>query len=197
MTNKVAVSPEQLKLMSSAPRQEIIAVLANDADMSARELAARLGRPVTGLYRHLDLLVSGDLIRQSGERPGPKRPEALYALTSPVFSSDSISETEAGRLAVAEAAVRYAAGAGRKFRQGVKAGVARIGKADANTRLQVTDLQLDAQGLAEFNRLLSAFVVAARKLRVPNARAADTVRMTILVSPTRAEIPDEQLAITP
>jgi hypothetical protein len=145
-----------------------------------------LNRPVTGLYRHLDLLIASGLIWQSGQRAGGKRPEALYSLTSPVFSSDSIAETEAGRLAVADAAARYAASAGRKFRQGVQQGAARIGTVDANTRLQVTDLQLDALGLVEFNRLLSAFVVAARKLRVPADRADETITMTVLVTPATA-----------
>ena len=38
----LAVTPEQLRLMSFASRREIMAVLANDAGQSARELAVRL-----------------------------------------------------------------------------------------------------------------------------------------------------------
>jgi hypothetical protein len=181
---KLDVTPAQLRLMSFGPRQEIIAVLANDPDLSARDLAVRLNRPVTGVYRHLDLLLAGGLIRQSGQRAGAKRPEALFALTSPVFSADPKTMSRDGHLAVAEAAVRYAAAAGRKFRRAVEEDVARLDGEGANTRLQATDLQLDATGLAEFNRLLSAFVVAARKLRVPADAAQEMVRMTILVAPT-------------
>jgi predicted ArsR family transcriptional regulator len=183
-TDKLAISPEQLRLMSFGPRQELIAVLVNNANLSARDLAQRLRRPVTGIYRHLDLLQDARLIRQSGLRPGPKRPEALYALVSPVFSADHSSMTKEGRLTVADAASRYAADAARKFQRAVKDDVSRMAQEDANTRLQATDLQLDRAGLIEFNRLLSAFVVAVRKLRVPADVAEEMIRMTILVSPT-------------
>jgi hypothetical protein len=182
--NKLAISPEQLRLMSFGPRQELIAVLVNNADLSARDLAERLRRPVTGIYRHLTLLQDAGLIRQSGQRPSPKRPEALYALVSPVFSADLGSMTKEGRLAVADAASRYAADAARKFRRAVEEDVSRMALEDANTRLQATDLQLDRAGRVEFNRLLSAFIVAARKLRAPADAAQDMIRMTILVSPT-------------
>ena len=45
---RLVVSSAQLKLMSFGPRRAIIAALANDPDSSARELASRLHRPVTG-----------------------------------------------------------------------------------------------------------------------------------------------------
>src|SRR5689334_18597607 len=105
---RLRVSPEQLKLMSFGPRREIIAALANDADLSARELAERIRRPVTGLYRHLSLLTKAGLVRESGQRAGPKRPEALYALSSATFSATEATATDEGRAALADAASRYA-----------------------------------------------------------------------------------------
>lgn len=183
MVDKLAVSPEQLKLMSFGPRREIIAALANDADLSPRDLALRLRRPVTGIYRHLNLLLEAGLVAQSAQRPGPKRPEALYALTFRVATADPTSQTQEGRVAVAEVAARYAAATARKFRRAVDVGEARVGVDDANARLQVSDLQLDRAGLVELNRLLTDFIVAARKLRRPAGEAQETVMMTIMIAP--------------
>ena len=162
MTERLLVTPEQLKLMSHGPRREIIAALANDSDLSARDLADRLKRPVTGLYRHLDLLVEAGLLQQTGLRPGHKRPEALYALTFKIFSSDEAAKTPEGR---------------------VEEQTARIGVEDANTRTYVCDLQLDPAGVVELHKLLNAFLVEARKLRVPAEAARETVSMTVLIAP--------------
>jgi predicted ArsR family transcriptional regulator len=182
-TDRLLVSPEQLKLMSYGPRRDIIAALANDRDLSARDLAERLKRPVTGLYRHLDLLEAADLIRQSGQRPGSNRPEALYALTYRLSSSDAVARTPEGRAAIAEVAARAAARAARRIRQAVDRDAARIGVADANASMRVSDLQLDRDGLIALNTLVEAFLADARKLRVPGSQALETVSLTILVAP--------------
>ena len=183
MTERLLVTPEQLKLMSHGPRREIIAALANDSDLSARDLADRLKRPVTGLYRHLDLLVEAGLLQQTGLRPGHKRPEALYALTFKIFSSDEAAKTPEGRVAIAEVAARYASAASRKIHRAVEEQTARIGVEDANTRTYVCDLQLDTAGVVELHKLLNAFLVEARKLRVPAEAARETVSMTVLIAP--------------
>jgi len=183
MADHLPVSAEQLRLMSYGPRREIIAALANDAELSARDLAGRLHRPVTGLYRHLDRLVDAGLLRQCGSRPGPKRPEALYGLAFRVFSTSAAATTSEGRLAIAEAAARYASAASRKIRRAIDKETARIAVEDANTRFQVSDLQLDRAGLIELHKLLNTFIVEARKLRVPSAAAQETVSVTILIAP--------------
>ena len=107
------------------PRHDIIAALANDPNSSARELAARLHRPVTGLYRHLDLLLEAGLIRESGRRPSSKRPEALYALAFSVFSPLETTETAEGRATFSQAASRYAAATTRKLKRSLENGSAR------------------------------------------------------------------------
>lgn len=183
MSGLLPVSPAQLRLMSYGPRREIIAVLANDPELSARDLADRLNRPATGLYRHLDLLVEAGLVCQRGVRPGAKRPEALYALTFRVFSADAAAQTPEGRIAITEAATRYASAASRKIRRAVDRGTARIGVEDANARFQVSDLQLDKAGLIELHKLLNAFFIEARKLRVRAEAAQETVSLTVLIAP--------------
>ena len=147
MSDTLDVSPDQLRLMSYGPRNEIVAALANNPDLSARDLAERLRRPVTGLYRHLELLTEAGLLRRSGQRPGPKRPQALYSLAFRIFSSNAAAQTPEGRKAFALAVARHASAASRRIRRGVEAGTARIGEEDANTRYQISDLQLDRAGL--------------------------------------------------
>jgi DNA-binding transcriptional ArsR family regulator len=177
------VSPAQLRLMSFGPRREIIAALANDSNLSARELAARLSRPVTGLYRHLNLLLEAGLIRGAGQRLGQKRPETLFSLTFATFSAIEATQTPEGRAAMAQAAARYAAATTRKFARAIEAGAARFSGSETNTGFAVTDLQLDRAGLAKLHRLLRQFVVQARKLRVPEQEGVETVTVTILFAP--------------
>lgn len=182
-TPPLAVTPDQLKLMSFGPRREIIATLANDPDLSARDLAEHLRRPVTGLYRHLDLLLDGGLIRQSGQRPGIKRPEALYSLSFRVFSIERAMKSAQGRAAISQAAARYASATARKIDRAIKKGTARLNGEDANTTFGVIDLQVDRAGLIELHRLMRAFIVAARELRVRRNAAMETISVTILLAP--------------
>lgn len=180
---QLAISPELLKVISFGPRREIVALLANDAGLSARDLAERLHRPVTGLYRHIDLLLQAGLIQQTGSRPGPKRPEALYALTFSIFTKERASRTPEGRAALSQAAARYASAAARKFARAVESGAARMEGDLANTMFRITDLQLDAEGFAEFHRRLNDFMQSVRKLRVQRSESLETISMTIVIAP--------------
>ncbi|PPT72756.1 transcriptional regulator [Xanthomonas arboricola] len=78
--------PEQVRLLSSPARQEIVDTLASlGGAASTAELAEQLGRPADGLYYHLRELVAGDLLtevmevggervfRLAGEGAGPAR----------------------------------------------------------------------------------------------------------------------------
>ncbi len=172
---------EQVKLVSFGPRRDIIGLLANEADLSAREIAERLGRGVTALYRHLDVLVESGLIRQSGSRPGLKRPESLFALAGPLYSAEKAIETAQGRIALAQAATRYAAAASRKFSRAMQNGTGRPFADDANVTFSNVDLQLDRAALIELQRLLQEFLASARKLRVQG----ESVTITVLIAPLR------------
>jgi predicted ArsR family transcriptional regulator len=182
---QLAISPEQLKVISFGPRRDIVALLANDAGLSARDLADRLRRPVTSLYRHLDLLVQSGLIGQTGSRAGTKRPEALYALTFSIFTKDEASRSPEGRAALSQAAARYASATARKFARAVENGTARMEGELANTMFRFTDLQLDAEGLTEFHRRLNDFMQSVRELRVRRPESLETISMTILIAPNR------------
>jgi len=180
---QLEITPEQLKVISYGPRREIVALLANDPGLSARDLAERLHKPVTGLYRHIDLLIDAGLIRQSGSRAGSKRPEALYTLTFSIFTKENAARTPEGRIALSQAAARYASSAARKFTRAVETGTARMEGDLTNTKFHISDLQLDAKGIAEFHRRLNAFLQSVRELRVQRSKSLETISVTILIAP--------------
>lgn len=53
---------EQIRLLSSAVRQEIVDTLAILGEATVAEIADNLGRPADGLYYHVRALADGDLI---------------------------------------------------------------------------------------------------------------------------------------
>lgn len=87
-------APEQIRLLSSAVRQEIVDTLAAlGGESSVAAMAEHLGRPADGLYYHLRALAEGGLIEEvageeererryqlSGEGSGPIR--LAYDLSS-------------------------------------------------------------------------------------------------------------------
>jgi DNA-binding transcriptional ArsR family regulator len=74
----VVKSPEQLRVLASAARQEIVDVLSRMGTVSVSELADTLGRPPDALYYHLRELVRSGLVERvsAGRRDG--RQEAQY-----------------------------------------------------------------------------------------------------------------------
>lgn len=74
---------KQLAVLVSAPRQEIVDVLAEAGRLSVAEIAAVLGRPADALYFHLRALKLSGLVRQDGFRFRGRRKEALFRTIAP------------------------------------------------------------------------------------------------------------------
>ncbi|PPT75688.1 transcriptional regulator [Xanthomonas arboricola] len=104
--------PEQVRLLSSPVRQEIVDTLASlGGAASTAELAEQLGRPADGLYYHLRELVAGDLLtevmeaggervfRLAGEGAGPVR--LVYDL-APRGNADELARFARSLLQVAQ-----------------------------------------------------------------------------------------------
>lgn len=84
MTDRLAAglvrNPQQVRLLGSAVRQELVdtlAALGGEADVA--ELAEQLGRPADGLYYHLRVLAAGGLLE---EVPAIDGSERRYRLAS-------------------------------------------------------------------------------------------------------------------
>ncbi len=82
------LTPAQARVLASPSRLEIVEAFDALGHASARELAAHLGRSPGAVYHHLRALEHAGMVREVARRPGPRRPEAVYA-------------PAAGRLAVA------------------------------------------------------------------------------------------------
>ena len=70
---------DQLSVLASPVRQEILDALTAMGPSSAAELGSRLGRAPDSLYHHLRLLVRSDLVVEHGRRRTTYRTEVIYA----------------------------------------------------------------------------------------------------------------------
>lgn len=73
-------APEDIALLASGVRQELVDTLAAmGGEASVGELANELGRPMDGLYYHLDMLRKGGMVK---EKTGPDSAERRFRLAS-------------------------------------------------------------------------------------------------------------------
>jgi len=76
---------DQMQVLSSPVRQELLDVLARMGTVSLAELGAVLGRPADGLYYHVRLLKQRGLVRSAGSRVVRGRREELFRTVAPQF----------------------------------------------------------------------------------------------------------------
>src|ERR1041385_1846494 len=108
MAQKHFLDQVQLEALPISIRLAIVQRLEIDRHATARELARRLGRPVTALYHHLKQLEDVGVLRIVSERKGPRRPEAVYALVAGYLSTAEAVKSPRGRMTYARTAVRVA-----------------------------------------------------------------------------------------
>lgn len=77
---------DQMKVLSSPVRQELLDVLARMGTVSLAELGAVLGRPADGLYYHVRLLQRRGLVVSAGSREVRGRREELFRTVAPQFA---------------------------------------------------------------------------------------------------------------
>lgn len=158
---RLELSPAQLRAMASGVRTEIIRVLASDGAQSARELAMRMGRPVSGLYHHLAQLEAAGLIRVTGRRATERRPEAIYSLISGQISARKASRTKAGRAALAKTSRLFLTAAARKVSRSLLSDTAVTDGPARNSAVRHIQLRLNKKALAQFNAELDALTEKA------------------------------------
>jgi len=82
----VVSEPEQLAVLRSPVRQEILDVIARwGRPLSLAQVGAMLGRPSDGLYYHARLLERSGLLATAGTRARKGREEALYQAIAPQY----------------------------------------------------------------------------------------------------------------
>jgi DNA-binding transcriptional ArsR family regulator len=78
----LVLDARQTATLLSPGRLEILEALGALDRASARDLAAHLGRSAGAVYHHVRALEAAGLIRSVARRPGPRRPEAIYAVAA-------------------------------------------------------------------------------------------------------------------
>ena len=186
MARPLDLSPSQLRVMASSARTAIIGALAQDGSQSARELAQRLGRPVSGLYHHIDKLEAAGIIRVSGVRASARRPEKIYALIAAKLSSRAAATTKAGRAALAKAGRQVLAAASRSFAAALTSGAGVTEGPRRDTAVRRVQVRMSARALARFNADLDALIERAM---VDTSRTGRGVEITFAVAPSRPRDP--------
>ena len=82
-------SQKQLAVLASAPRLEIVDILADAGTLSVAELAAVLERPADALYFHLRALLRAGLVRRTGFRYRGRRKRRSFGLSLPTCGSNT------------------------------------------------------------------------------------------------------------
>ena len=181
MPKKHLLSQTQLETLTSPVRLAIVQRLEIDKEATARELAQRMGYPVTALYHHLKQLECVGVLRVVAERQGVGRPEAVYALIAGYLSSAKAVKTRPGRKAYGRAAARVADAGARAFAAAVARGSPKFAGKYRNTMVKFYLLRADKNKLARLNELLNELDDAA----IHSCEDGEEVQLTILLSPVQ------------
>lgn len=179
MARKHFLDQLQLESLTSPVRLAIVQRLESDKQATARELALRMGRPVTSLYHHLKQLREVGVLRVVAERRGARRPEAVYALVADYLSSAEAVRTPDGRKSYARAASRVAEAAARAFSAVVVGGKARFEGEGRNSMVRFFALRADPAKLTRLNALLEEL----ESLLAERSEAGEEIILTLLLSP--------------
>lgn len=74
------LTERQTAALASPQRMEIVSLFGESDTLAVSDIAARIGRPATSIYHHLDVLLAASILRPAGTRPKGKRYERLYAI---------------------------------------------------------------------------------------------------------------------
>ena len=177
---RLELTPAQLRAMASGVRAALIRALARDGAQSARELARRLERPVSGLYHHLTQLESAGLICVAEMRTTERRPEAVYELVAGQLSSRTAARSKAGRAALAKTSRAFLAAAARNVSTSLLDDTAITEGAGRNSAVRQVQMRLNKKALAQFNAELDDLIERALTM---STKSGAQVEFTLALAP--------------
>jgi DNA-binding transcriptional ArsR family regulator len=175
------LTPAQARALASPPRLEIVEAFGALGRASARELAAHLGRSAGAVYHHVRALEHAGVVREVARRPGPRRPEAVYAPAAgrlAVAASRRVEDRQAAVRALKAVLRQATRDADAVFVQGVETLKGRFHGLQLSAALQPADVERALALLGE----LEAVFRGANRTRSP---AGDIFRWTSLFMPIR------------
>lgn len=181
-------TPDQIRALRSAARQEIIDTLQAIGTATVPELAERLGRRPDGLYYHVKALLDVDLVRVVASRKNGRHVETVYATCAPDsslhlhYAPEDAENTEA----ITELVDSMTRAAARDFRAGFSAPGAEVGGPRRNIRASRAVGWLTLEELEQANSLLEALLALFNR---PNnaGPGKQLYTLTALLSRTRAQ----------
>jgi DNA-binding transcriptional ArsR family regulator len=169
----------QARALASPPRLEIVEAFGALGRASARELAAHLGRSPGAVYHHVRALEHAGVVREVARRPGPRRPEAVYAPAAgrlAVAAGQRLGDQEAAVYALKAVLRQATRDADKLFAQGAESLKGRFHGLQLSGALPPADVK---RVLALLDELEAIF----RKANRTRSRAGDIFRWTTLFMP--------------
>ena len=173
------LTPAQARALASPSRLEIVEAFGAIGRASARELAAHLGRSPGAVYHHIRALEHAGVVREVARRPGPRRPEAVYAPAAgrlAVAAGPRLGDQQAAVRALKAVLRQAARDADGMFGRGVETLRGRFHGLQLSAALQPADVK---RALALLGELEAVF----RKANRTRSRAGDIFRWTSLFMP--------------
>ncbi|MEQ1820667.1 MAG: hypothetical protein ABL871_18850, partial [Terricaulis sp.] len=138
-----------------------------------------IGRPVSGLYHHIEQLEHAGLVRAVAMRPSARRPETVYGLISEQLSASAASRTKTGRAALAKVAKRFLSSAARSVATALASGVAVTEGRLRDTSVRHIRIRLDRKTLALFNAELDALI---ERVQTQSGKGKE-LELTVAIAP--------------
>lgn len=181
MSPFVVREPEQLDVLASPLRQEILGAAAELGPCSISDLARQLGRPADALYYHVRKLARAGLLVSEGKRRGSRRDEEIFGAPGGAirvaYDLDDPRSVEAIRRAAA-ALLRVAQ---RDFERGTRHAGAKTRGRDRNLRSGRATAWLSRDQLRELNALLDR--IDALLVRTPPAPGKRLCAFSFVLAP--------------
>jgi DNA-binding transcriptional ArsR family regulator len=184
MPKKHFLTTRQLENLTSPVRVAIVQRLEGGSEATASDIAKLTGRPVTALYHHLKQLVAVGVVRVVGERKGPRRPEAIYALVADQISSAEAVKTKAGRNMLGRSAIRVADAGGRAFARAMTHMEPQFEGRQRNAMVRYFVLRADKAKLAQLNKLIDELDAAASQ----PSKNGEEIQLTWLLTPMPSKL---------
>jgi hypothetical protein len=151
---------DQLRILASPVRIDIVGAFQAYGSMPIRELADKLARPADGLYHHVRQLQEAGILQVAKTARRGKRDESVFALTAERFGHTSKPKSPVQKQAVVEAAAAALRLTNREFCRAVLANESsqtkRTGKVPfAKTKLSRQRSWLTNQDLKSLHNLLN------------------------------------------
>jgi len=175
----------QWQALRSQRRLDVLMAMEAHAPCSIADLAAAMGCPPAGLYRHVRALVRAGLLQAAGRRPVGKRWASVYDRGPYLAALHCHAPTGRGLREHGELVLSLARPAGRAYLRGV---LSQQGEAQATMKRRCSAMfertWLDAAAQAEVKRLVHALYEIVQRGR--RQRRGERFQISLMSAPTGA-----------